>query len=475
MTRQFALRNQREEHSMPKKTNSKTVDFTDRFIRNIKPTGKRFQYTDAKCLGLKARVSASGRITFAAMLRNKAGKYTTYTIGTYPEVSLKAARATTNQLRTEVQFLGLEKPSAPAVAKFEKITLWELLDEVQPVFAKTKKSWRPRGSAESSAYTRNTIERVFAPLLNRAVETLAAEDFAVVANAYKPVRPLKGKTTANGQVSRALSYLSPVLDWAAHRGRKFGKIGAGRTPRLDVAELRRIHDPASDDPTIKGKRERVLKAEELAAIVPLLQYPAPEKIRRRNMLPKNDFGPAAMRFLLLTLARREEVANARWRDIDFLNGVWSKPEVKDTTGEGRSQRLPLSQAALDLLKTLPGHSMGDDAAFVFPNRDGGKLDNWNRIAEHIQKGSKTSDWTRHDLRRTGATLLEELLVPIQTVEEILDHTNRFASAGVSGSAGHYMLVTRIMNETEDPKVVALTKLSAALDHIVATVKPSNPA
>lgn len=461
---------------MPTETkNNMTVNLTDMFIRKIKPTNKRIQYTDGKCPGLKVRVSTSGRITFAAMLRNKAGKYTTYTIGTYPKTSLTTARATANDLRKEVQLLGLEKPTAPTVAKFEKITLRELLDEVQPKFAETKKSWRPRGGTKSSAYTRNTIERVFAPLLDNPVEALTAEDFAVVANAYKPVRPLKGKATANCQVSRAISYLSPVLDWAAHRGRKFGKIGAGRATRLDAAELRRIHDPASDDPTIKGKRERVLKAEEIAAIFPLLQYPAPEKIRRRNMLPKNDYGPVAMRFLLLTLARREEVANARWRDIDFLNGVWTKPEVKDTTGEGRSQRLPLSQAAMDLLKSLPGHSKGDAAAFVFPNRDGGKLDNWNRIGEQIQEGSSTRDWTRHDLRRTGATLLHELLVPIQTVEEILDHTNRFANAEVSGSAGHYVVATRIMNDVEDPKVIALNKLSAALDHIAANVSPSKPA
>ena len=47
--------------------------------------------------------------------------------------------------------------------------------------------------------------------------------------------------------------VSPVLDWAAHRGSKFGKIGAGRAARLNVAELRRIHDPATTDPSIKGK------------------------------------------------------------------------------------------------------------------------------------------------------------------------------------------------------------------------------
>lgn len=440
---------------------------TDRLIQSIKTDTARIQITDAKTPGLKLRVSRSGHKSFAMMMRNKAGKYTTTTIGSYPDLSLKKARDIACQIRVDVKINGLSKPSAPAVAKIEKTTLRGLLDEAQPVFAQTKKSWRPRGGAGSSAYTRNTIERVFGRLLDEPVESLTAEDFGQAANGYQPVRPLNGKNTANGQVSRALSYLSPVLDWAAHRGRKFGKIGAGRAIRLDVAELRRVHDPASCDPTITGKRQRVLSVEEIAAILPLLQYPAPQSVRRRNILPKNDFGPAAMRFLLLTLARREEVANARWNDIDFTNGVWVKHEVKDTTGKRRSQRLPLSNAAMDLLRCLPGHSKRDRHAFVFPNRDSGKLDNWNRIAEQVQKGSNTSDWTRHDLRRTGATLLEELQVPVQTIEAILNHSNRFANAGVSGSAGHYMVATRILNEVEDPKLVALNKLSAALDHIVA--------
>lgn len=458
-----------------KSKSRKTVAFTEKFIKNLKPGAKRTQYTDLTCPGLKMRVSPSGHKSFALMIRDNAGKYNTHTIGTYPELSLKLAREIALQTKLDLKVKGLSKPTAPAVAKAEKITLQQLLDEVQPVFAKKKKSWRPRGGAKSSAYTKNTIERVFKPLLDKPVETITAEDFGVVANAYTPVRPLKGKTTANGQVSRALSYLSPVLEWAAHRGTKYRKIGAGRENRLDVADLSRVNDPAIDDPTIKGKRERVLSVEEIAAIFPLLQYPAPQKIRRRNMLPKNDYGPVAMRFLLLTLARREEVAAARWKDFDFINGAWIKHEVKDTTGEERDQRLPLSIAALDLLKQLPGYSTGAEDDFVFPNRDGGKLDNWNRIAKQVQEGSKTSNWTRHDLRRTGATLLKELRVPIQTVEAILDHTNCFANAGVSGSAGHYMVATRILNDVEDPKVVALTKLSAALDHIVATVKPSNPA
>lgn len=444
-----------------------TQTLTDKLVQTIKTDKTRIQITDTKATGLKLRVSRSGHKSFAIMLRTKAGKYETHTIGSYPEISLKQAREIALQTRVDLKIEGKVKPTSTALAKVEKITLKELLDEVQPIFAKTKKSWRPRGGPSSKPYSQNSIERVFRALLKTPVEAITPEKFGEVANSYKPVRPVNGKDTANGQVSRAIAYLSPVLDWAGHRGKRFGKIGAGRKVRLNVAELRRIHDPSTTDPTIKGKRERVLSVEEIAAIMPLLTYPAPTKIRRRNILPENDFGPVAMRFMMLTLARREEVASARWQDIDFVNGVWFKPDVKDTTGQPRSQRLPLSDAALQTLRSLPGARIADTDSFIFPNRDGGKLDNWNRIAAQIQRGSNTAGWTRHDLRRTGATLLKELQVPIQTVEAILDHSNPFANADVSGSAGHYMVATRILNDVEDPKVAALNKLSAALDHIVS--------
>lgn len=177
-----------------------------------------------------------------------------------------------------------------------------------------------------------------------------------------------------------------------------------------------------------------------------------------------------MMFLFLTVARREEVSTACWKDFDFFNGVWNKPDTKTKAGETvRGQSLPLSTAALDLLRSLPGYNAHEPKDLVFPNRDGGIQDNWQRISEIIQEASGTTDWTRHDVRRTGSTLMEELGVAIQTIDSILNHTNRFANANVSGSAGHYLIATRILNETDDPKAVALNKLAEAYDVILAQV------
>jgi hypothetical protein len=135
----------------------------------------------------------------------------------------------------------------------------------------------------------------------------------------------------------------------------------------------------------------------------------------------------------------------------------------------RGQALPLSKAALDLIKSLPGSEKAEPDDFVFPNRDGGAQDDWQRVSDRIQEVSETSDWTRHDIRRTGSTLLKELGVPVETIDAILNHTNPLANANVSGSAGHYLIATRILTEIEDPKAAALNKLAEAYTVILAQV------
>lgn len=446
-------------------------EITDLLARNAKtPQGQtRLNIKDSVVQGFTLRVTAKGAKTFAMMMRDSTGRYRTYTIGAYPVLSVKEARSRAEKIRHGVRYDGVVNAQPNGEEATSDLTLRGLLDEVEPVLAVTKKGWRPRGGERSKSNMRATVECVFDALLDRPVEILAEQDLADCACDYKPKRPIKRKKTANGQVSRALAYLSTVLDWAAHRG-KFTKIGAGRKHRLTTPLVRLVHDPATDDPTITGKRERVLSVKELVAILPLLTFPAHPNLRRRSISLTKDYGPIAMKFLFLTLARREEVSTARWKDFDFINGVWHKPDTKTNDGQTiRGQSLPLSKAALELLKGLPAYGNADPSAIVFPNRDGGIQDNWQRTTDKIQKVSNTCDWTRHDIRRTGSTLLKELGVPIETIDAILNHTNPLANAHVSGSAGHYLVATRILTELEDPKAVALNKLSDAYVVILAEV------
>lgn len=155
------------------------------------------------------------------------------------------------------------------------------------------------------------------------------------------------KTSLNDALQRKLKPTRKRMEITAGT-RSYVKSGALRKPRLMVASLSNTHDPAANDPSITGKSSRVLTQDELQAILPFLECPSP-KIGDLEIESEFDYRPIAIRFILLTAARREEVCSMRWRDVDRRNAVWHKPKVKATKGGPRSQYLPLSGAAMDLL------------------------------------------------------------------------------------------------------------------------------
>ncbi len=444
------------------------VQLTDVFLRKLKPSGRREEISDATERGLRVRVSAAGDISFILKCRGADSKPTTVTLGRYPDLTLKEARERAAKNRQALKDgaplneAKRGKRHSPAVA-FAEVTLRDLVSEYEGLFSTNKKIWSPAGPKTKRSEARGRIETVFASLLDRPVEELAESDFAKAVTGYKPLKPVAGKNTANGQVSRARAYLMPVLDWAAGR-KRFSKSGSARVVQLAIVDLHNVVDPASDDHTITGERDRVLYEEELRAVLPFLRYPAP-KLGKLRASASKDYRPIAMRFMLFTAARREEIHTARWKDIDFANKVWRKPDVKSTRGGPRGQALPLSDAAIEILSSLPNYVENPRDKLVFPNSAGGYLGNWDRFQKALCKASGTNDWHRHDLRRTAATLMHALQIPVTTIEKILAHTDPLKRENVSGAASAYMRMTHIMTSWKDPQAEALNQLAAVL-HLI---------
>jgi integrase len=107
--------------------------------------------------------------------------------------------------------------------------------------------------------------------------------------------------------------------------------------------------------------------------------PKPMKLRRghHRAMPYSDVpaflarlrasggvGAAALEFLVLTAARTGEVVGARWGEVDFEGQVWTLPG--DRMKAGREHRVPLADAALDILRRLDEVRTCD---FIFPGND----------------------------------------------------------------------------------------------------------
>jgi integrase len=83
--------------------------------------------------------------------------------------------------------------------------------------------------------------------------------------------------------------------------------------------------------------------------------------------------------------------------------------------------IPLPRQATTMLGAMRDGADGN--ALVFPGARGAKLDNWDRWSKSIFERTGTSGWTRHDLRRTCATIAADLNVAPHVISILLGHKN----------------------------------------------------
>jgi integrase len=378
--------------------------------------GTRRDLADAGCPGLRLRLTPAGAASWVLACRDRQGRMRRFPLGSYPSKGISEARGEARALHTRVKQDGADpvaerrrERAMGAAAKEGAGTLAALLDLYGAKRGNAQKAW---------AESRKRIDLVCKPLLAKPVAALSASDFQMVVDAYP--------SEATG--SFVVRSIRPALKWAAQRG----YVPEG---------VANIHPPAP----VK-RRKRILTSNELTTVLPAL---------RASSRPY----AAALRFMLLTLTRRQETALARWRDVNMKARTWTIPETKN----GEMHVVPLSRQAIDLLRSrLPAENAGnpqhpDPSTLIFATSAGTLLGNWDRETKALQEASGTSGWTRHDLRRTGATMLGEMGDLPDIIEAALNHVSIRSPLAATYNRSRYR-----------PQVAAaLQRLADALDGIEA--------
>ena len=217
-------------------------------------------------------------------------------------------------------------------------------------------------------------------------------------------------------------------------------------------------------PPLSASRHRVLNDRELALVwrgSQELGYP---------------FGPF-IRLLIVTGARRKEIAGLTWNELDRDNSMWSIPPERSKNG--LSAHVPLSAIAITELDALSG-SKGEP--IVWPrcglvlsttgktpvsgfSRAKNRLDSSIHRAESENADPITFQaWRFHDLRRTVATGLQRLGVRFEVTEAILNHVG----SSRSGVAGIYQ-----RHDWAAEKRSALEAWASHIEAHIATTKIDN--
>jgi len=191
-----------------------------------------------------------------------------------------------------------------------------------------------------------------------------------------------------------------------------------------------------DAPRGVKSRKRILSPDELVAI-----WRASFKLDA----PRGHF----VRMLMATLQRRSEVAELPWAEPNKAGSVWLLPGAR--AKNGRDHVVPLNELAMQILDDRGWKARG----LVFPSSTGKTpISNFSDIKaalgrEMLSVLQASADegadeagedrhkvellpWRLHDLRRTGATVMQSLGIPIETTERVLNHHEGGEAAGIRG-------------------------------------------
>ena len=259
---------------------------------------------------------------------------------------------------------------------------------------------------------RDVPDRIVARWAQRPVTSIRRRDIIALLDESKA----RGATTT---ANRELSALGKFFSWCCER---------------DIIDISPAHGVRKPAPEVR--RERVLSDDEVSIIW---------RAAEANGYPFGDL----VRLLILTAQRRVEVAGLSWPELDLVASTWSLPGSR--TKNNRPHVVPLSEAAVSLLKTIPRFSGG---SFLFGLSGETEFSGFSqakarlnaRISATAQR--ELEPWTLHDIRRTVATRMGDFGVLPHVIEAALNHV----SGSKAGVAGTY---NRSLYEPEKRKALEL--------------------
>ena len=396
------------------------IEFNPMSIRNLKPESRSVEYFEKGrnhgdgAFGL--RVSPQNKRTWFVMYKTDAGNIKRFTIGTYPDTSLKEARKGASDVMSKVH--GGNDPMGEKLSRRDAPRMSDLWKAYQEALSRKSKDKAPSTLYEE----RRRWNTVISPVIgNMKVEDVTPGE----------ISSLLDKIAKNAPVSANRLYT--LL-------RVMFKVGLGKG-WITIHPMQWLEKPGGSEPP----RKRVLTDDELRTLWPFFDQVRP------NMRD-------ALKIGLLTAQRPGEILSMRWEDVDMDQAIWKQENTKN----GSINLVPLSPQVMDILVARKSNNQSE-SKWVFPssyNRTrgvgptDGRTISTKEARKKLKQLSGVPDWTAHDLRRTARTLMSRLNIQQHIRERVLNHIQ----GGVVGVYDQH----DYLHEKKD----ALNKLAEEIDRIL---------
>lgn len=374
------------------------------------------------------------------------GQKRDHRLGSWPKRSLADIRAERDRVKvTAAQ--GIDPTAAKKAARIEaqeavaatleraerqkkeNLTVADLLDE-----------WLRDGVArqDGNAELRRSFGKDVLPVIGKKpIRELTEKDLLTVLR----------KVRARG-LNRAVVVLNndlgQMLHWAEKR-KPWRSLMVDGNP-ADLVDVKKLLDHDYQE-----ERDRILSADEvreLRDIFARLEYDyaaLPPGQKYSGIRPVNIRVQCAVWICLGTLCRIGELLKAEWQHIDLQAGTWIIPaeNTKGQRGKKQDHHVFLSAFALKQFRRL--HRETGHTPYCFPSKDekshvctktvskliGDRQARFKNRSKPLSgrhhddslvlSNGTTGEWTPHDLRRTGATWMQELGVTLDIIDRCQNH------------------------------------------------------
>ena len=360
------------------------IKLNDTLIKRLTESGITW---DSEVAGLGVRVGTSGAKTFILKYRIGKGRSAQVrkpTLGRVEELGIFQARKMAKEWKSVAA--GGVDPMRTIVEEATAPTMARLCDEYRIVHV-------PRLRASTAKSDESRIENRILPHIGKyRVKDITSRDIQDLHRAM---------SDTPYEANRTLALLSKMFSLAVGWG------WLDRSPTIGVEKYQ------------EEGRERPLTPDELLRLSDVLDaYTAGGD-------PARQVAADAIRLLVLTGARKNEVLSATWDQFDLEAGKWTKPSAK--TKQKKKHRVPLSAPAVAVLRAIK-ERQGDDGYYICTGTVNGRRGDIKSAWEVIRKAAGIEDVRVHDLRHTFATILVSGGVPLAVIGQLMGHTQQATTA-----------------------------------------------
>ena len=390
------------------------ANLTERYIKSLNSQEKPFEVVDESLAGFLLRVQPTGAMTFYLSYQTRDGKRTRVKLGKYGQITLTQARE-------------LAKRHCGTVA-----------DGRDPQLEKQKVLHEAKKAKQEAMLLKDFIEQSYRPwvLKNRksGQGTLMMLERFFAHWHYLPMKSLTRLLVESWQFSEHERGLQPA---SINR-----RLNALRSVFTRAKELNVIHENLFSSikqmPENQNIRIRYLKPDEFDRLNMAMHQRNQERIAKRksankwrqergySLLPEylpHQYADHLMPIVVLAMntgMRRGEILQLRWTDLDFEH---RRLTIRaDIAKSNKMRHIPLNEISYNALRAWAETDF-KTGELVFGSADNKVLSSLKTAWSGLIRKAKITDFRFHDLRHHFASMLTMKGADLNTVRELLGHSD----------------------------------------------------